>query len=274
MDLLKVDKQSCDQDGICAAVCPAGLIEFKKEQFPDAVEDADELCIRCGHCVAVCPRGSLSLRDMAAEECKAVREDLLLSSEQCEQFLKNRRSIRNYREKSVDREKLLRLIDVARYAPSGHNSQGVSWLVLGQKEELHHLAGIVADWMRYMLESMVDVALALRMDKTLERWERGNDVILRGAPAVVVAHGEKDNRMAPASCTIALTYLELAATGMGLGCCWAGYFNSAASTYGPLQKALALPAGHQPFGSMMVGYPKFKYKRMPQRRAPDITWRL
>ncbi len=125
-----------------------------------------------------------------------------------------------------------------------------------------------------MLEKMPDVALGLHMDKTLERWEQGNDVILRGAPALIVAHAEKDNRMAPASCTIALTYLELAATGMGLGCCWAGYFNSAASTYGPMKEALALSDGHQPFGAMMVGYPKFQYKRLPQRRAAKITWRL
>lgn len=274
MDLLKVDQQSCDQDGVCAVVCPAGLIDVNKGKFPQAIKGADELCIRCGHCVAVCPHGSLSLRDMVADDCKPVNEHLLLSPEQCEQFLKNRRSIRNYKQKPIDREKLLSLIDVARYAPSGHNTQGVRWLVLGQGEELQYLCGLVADWMRFMLEKMPEVALGLHMDKTLERWEQGNDVILRGAPALIVAHAEKDNRMAPASCTIALTYLELAATGMGLGCCWAGYFNSAASTYGPMKEALALPDGHQPFGAMMVGYPKFQYKRLPQRRAAKITWRL
>lgn len=274
MDLLSVDQQTCDQDGLCAAVCPAGLIDFKKGTFPGAIQEADALCIRCGHCIAVCPHGSLNHRDMDVAECAPVREDLLLSAAQCEQFLKSRRSIRTYRKKLVNRGTLEKLMDVARYAPSGHNSQGVKWLVVGQKEELHRLSTIVAEWMRFMLETMPEFSLGMHLDRTLERWDQGVDVILRGAPTVVVAHGEKDSRMAPASCTIALAYLELAATGMGLGCCWAGYFNAASLAFPQMKEALALPDGHQSFGAMMVGYPKFQYKRVPQRQPPEIAWRL
>lgn len=79
--------------------------------------------------------------------------------------------------------------------------------------------------------------------------------------------------MAPHACTIALTYLELAATSMGLGTCWAGYFNVAATSFPPMQEALALPPGHQAFGSMMVGCPKFSYHRLPLRNPPAISWR-
>ena len=274
LDLLTVDQQTCDQDGLCAAICPAGLIDFTRGSFPAAISEADELCIRCGHCIAVCPHGSLTHKDMDIEGCALVREDLLLSAAQTEQFLKGRRSIRTYKRKVVSRKTLEKILDVARYAPSGHNSQGVRWLAIGQKDELHRLSGIVADWMRYMLNTMPELSLGMHLDKTLERWEQGVDVILRGAPTVVVAYGEQDNRMAPASCTIALTYLELAAAGMGLGCCWAGYFNAAASTFPQMKEALALPDGHQSFGAMMVGYPKFGYKRLPQRQSLDITWRL
>jgi hypothetical protein len=40
-----------------------------------------------------------------------------------------------------------------------------------------------------------------------------------------------------------------------------------------MQKALALPEGHQSYGAMMVGYPKFNYHRLPSRKPPPITWR-
>lgn len=274
MKILTIDERTCNRDGLCAEVCPAGLIDFTGGKFPEPVALAEELCIRCGHCVAICPTGSLSHREMDVAQCPPVSGDLLLSPEQSEQFLRNRRSIRTFRQKPVAREELTRLIEVARYAPSGHNSQGVRWLVLGQRQELRRLAGMVADWMGLMLEKMPEFALSLHMDKELERWHRGVDVVLRNAPALVIAHAEKDNRMAQASCTIALAYLELAATGMGLGCCWAGYFNAAATTFRPLAEALALPEGHQSFGAMMVGYPKFQYHRLPLRRVPEITWRL
>lgn len=274
MELFEVNQLTCNQDGICAAVCPVGIIAFVKGAVPAPVEGADEICIRCGHCVAVCPTGSLSHRDMAVGDCPPVRPEFRLSAEQGEHFLRDRRSIRVYKEKPVEQDKLARLIEIARYAPSGHNSQVAQWLVLGDRDELKRLACIVVDWMRWMLAHMPEVALSLHIDRTLERWEEGHDVILRDAPVVIVAHAAKDNRMAPATCTIALTYLELAATSLGLGCCWAGYFNAAATTFPPMMEALHLPVGHQSFGAMMVGYPRFLYHRLPTRTPPNITWRL
>jgi nitroreductase len=210
---------------------------------------------------------------MTVEQCPPVQRDLQLSAEHCEHFLRSRRSIRVYRDKPVLRSGLARLIEVARYAPSGHNSQCAEWLVLDNKDELLRLAGIVADWMRWMIGNMASLALSWHMDRTLQRWEDGTDVILRDAPVVIVTHAEEHNRMAPSTCTIALTYLELAATAMGLGCCWAGYFNAAAMMFPPMKEALALPAGHQCFGSMMVGYPQFSYHRLPTRKPPSISWR-
>lgn len=273
MKLFEVVHKTCNQDGICAAVCPAGIIDFQKGGYPTPHPAAEAVCIRCGHCVAVCPTGSFSHRDMPVAECPPVRKGLHLSAEQCEHFLRSRRSVRVYKKKPVPRDDLARLIEIARYAPSGHNSQCAEWLVLSSGDELRKLAGIVIDWMRWMIGNMPELASSMHMDRVVNRWEDGKDIILRDAPVVIVAHAEKENRTAPSTCTIALTYLELAATGMGLGCCWAGYFNAAAVTFPPMTAALSLPQGHQCFGAMMVGYPKFKYHRLPARRKPVVTWR-
>ncbi len=273
MNLFDIDRQTCSRDGICAEVCPLKLIGLQEDGYPAPIAEAEELCMGCGHCVAVCPSGSLRHRDIPVEQCPPVQTDLLPSAEQCEHFLRNRRSIRAYREKPVPREVLARLIEVARYAPTGRNSQGARWLVLDDREELRRLAGIVADWMRWMLANMRDVAPPLGMERAIAGWEAGYDIFLRDAPALIIAHAEKDDRLAPSTCTIALTYLELAATSMDLGCCWAGYLNAAATTFPPMAEALSLPRGHQCFGAMMVGYPKYRYHRLPPRNPPSIAWR-
>jgi hypothetical protein len=46
----------------------------------------------------------------------------------------------------------------------------------------------------------------MHMDRVVAAWEAGKDRIFWGAPHVVVAHAPKDERTAPAACTIALTY--------------------------------------------------------------------
>ena len=127
------------------------------------------MCIRCGHCVGVCPTGSLAHREIPVEQCPPVRADLRLSAEQCAHFLRSRRSIRAYKDKPVPREAIANLIEMARYAPSGYNSQRVKWLVLGKKEALDELARLVAEWMKWMIENMSDVASFLHLDIAVKR---------------------------------------------------------------------------------------------------------
>lgn len=274
MNLFEVNPQTCNKDGICAANCPMGIIEMKKGEYPIPTADAEDLCLRCGHCVAICPTASFSHREMPMEECPSIQEELRLSIAQCEQFLRARRSIRRYKKQPVPKDELQKLIELARYAPTGHNSQSVEWLVLGNRDELKHLAKITIDWMRWILENMPEIASPLHLDRIVHRGDEGNDSILRGAPNLIIAYASKDDPIAQTSSTIALSYLELAATSMGLGCCWAGFFNAAAATFPPMIEALRLPEDHKCTGAMMVGYPKFRYHRLPLRKPPQITWRL
>ena len=274
MSLLTVNQEKCERDGICVEVCPVRIIEFKdKDAFPTLIDDGDKLCIRCGQCVAVCPHGAMSHEIMKSEECPPVNDDWLFVPEQVEHFMRYRRSIRNYRKKQVEQEILEKLINVARFAPSGHNLQPVKWLVIKDRDEVQRMAGFVIDWMRHLIEEDSPLVAAMHLNRVVSIWEGGNDNICRNAPHVIVAHAHKDDRTAPVACTIALTYLELAAPAFELGACWAGYLNAAATFWPPLQQELGFPDGNINFGAMMVGYPKFKYHRLPLRNDAEIIWR-
>ena len=273
--MLFIDEEKCKRDGFCAAVCPARIIEHNdaREAIPSPVEGFDELCIRCGHCVAICPHAALSLGSMRPEDCPPVRKEFILGAEQAEHFLRYRRSTRNYKDEPVDRATLARLIQMARFAPSGHNLQPVHWLVFEARADIIKLGALVIDWMRFMIKNHVQVAAAMHFDRVVADWELGRDRVLRGAPHLIVAHGPLEATATHPACIIALTYLELAATSLGLGACWAGYFNAAAMSYAPVKEMLKLPEGHASFGAMMVGYPKYRYHRLPLRNVPSITWR-
>lgn len=273
MSLFMVDEEKCKRDGVCVTECPAKIIELKdKDSVPTPIEGAEELCINCGHCVAVCPHGAFFHRAMSPDQCPPVQSEWLLGPERVEHFLRARRSIRTYKDESVGREVLTKLIDIARFAPSGHNLQPVRWLVIYQRDEVHRFAGLIVDWMRHLVKEDSPLVQLLHMDRIIYAWDEGLDRVCRDAPHIIVAHAPKEERTAPAACTIALTYLELAAPSFGLGACWAGYFNAAATLWPPMQEALPLPEGHMSFGAMMVGYPRYKYHRLPLRNEARITW--
>ena len=271
MTLIKVELEKCNRDGICADACPAQLLELT-DDGPRPIEGAEALCIECGHCVAICPQAAISAGGIAPGDCAPLMRDWLLDEAQAAHFLRARRSIRVYRKEPLSRERLAALIEVARHAPSGHNWQPVNWLVIHDHERMPALAGLVADWMRDVMITQPALAAMLHLDRVLKAWESGTDRILRGAPHLIVAHAPKADRSAPQACTIALTYLELAASAFGLGACWAGYFNTAALFWKPLADALELPEGHIPNGSMIVGHPKYRYHRLPPRKPAPITW--
>jgi nitroreductase/Pyruvate/2-oxoacid:ferredoxin oxidoreductase delta subunit len=275
MSLFTVDKDRCNFCGMCVDECsPRIIAQDGPDSLPYMLEVGEEACLRCGHCVAVCPTGAVSIEGITPEQCAALDRKLLPTAEQVELLLKSRRSIRSYKDKPVPRDKLEKLIDIARYAPSGHNSQPVQWLVVEDESETRRLGGMVVEWMRAIVESKPEMAASLRFDRIVELCDGGDDIILRGAPHVVVAHADKlQAAMAPTASVIALTYLELAAYASGLGACWAGYFHFACGSYKPLQEALNLPEGHQVHGAMMVGYPRHRFSRIPLRNAPTIAWR-
>jgi len=274
MAIFTVDADRCVRDGICAEVCPGSLIDFPGgDGLPAPVGGADSLCINCGHCVAVCPYGALSLLTMKAADCPPVQSELLPAPDQVEQLFLSRRSIRSFREEAVDRGILARLIDIARHAPSAHNAQPVHWLVVEDREEVQRLAALTVDWMRHVLEHKPDLARGLSLDRVVKRWEEGRDPVCRHAPHLVLAHAPKTAMSPQVACTIALTHLELAASALGLGACWAGYLTRAAGSFSPLLEALDLPAGHQAYGGMLIGYPRYQYHRIPLRNRPPVTWR-
>ena len=61
------------------------------------------------------------------------------------------------------------------------------------------LAGIVIDWMRYLLKEGSPLAQTLHMDRVVASWDAGVERICRGAPHVIVTHAPESERTAPAA---------------------------------------------------------------------------
>ncbi len=274
MSLFTINEKKCKRDGICVAECPLKLIEMKDgSSTPTPTDDAEERCVRCGHCVAVCPHGAFTHNELKTEDFSPMKKAFALTGAQAEHFLRSRRSIRSYQDKAVEREKISGLIGIARYAPTGSNSQQVGWLAVNSREEVKTMAGLVIDLFRRMIEAKNPIAEKYRFANSVRAWESGIDTITRGAPALVFAHAPKDYGLAQVDCTCALSYFDLAAPTFGLGTCWAGFVMIAAVQWPPLQQALGIPEGHAAFGAMMVGYPKYKYHLLPPRNEARIIWR-
>lgn len=269
MEAFKVNQDKCVKCGICGKVCPAGIIKVEdhgpKLLFPNA-------CLVCGQCVAVCPQEALDHEKTPLANQVNLSKFPVIDTETAANFLRSRRSIRCYKEEKVNRQTLEQLINIARFAPSAGNTQGLSYIIIESSDILQKITALTIDWMEELINS--GQSWAKRYAGLVKAYRKtGKDVILRGAPHLLVATAPVDLLPGRDSGHFALAYVELFATTLGLGSCWAGYVeNCAAAKYPPLLELLKVPEGKMVAGAIMVGYPGYTYKRLVDRNDLDLKW--
>jgi nitroreductase/NAD-dependent dihydropyrimidine dehydrogenase PreA subunit len=258
MDLITVNQKECTKCGICVKECPT-LVLSMSNKGPEAV--APQACLACGHCVAVCPTEAIdNIKTPRAHQLDA-KAFPKLNVEAAEGFLRSRRSIRCYKQTAVPREDLLKLVDMAHFAPTASNQQGVSYVIVDDKKILEEATEIVIKW----LEN--DDFLCQRFASYIKAYrEQGIDTILRDAPNLILTTTAKDFSRGRENSIFSLAYLELYVPTLGLGSCWAGVFEICAlSENSPMLKLFNIPEGKKITGAVMVGYPQHSYQKIVDR---------
>lgn len=272
MPSIHIDYSRCEGDGICAEVCPLKLYRMEGDK-PQLIKGAGAFCIACGHCVAACPRSAITLEGMAPDDCIPVEPGLRISSDAAEHFLMRRRSIRAYKPTPVAHDVLEEVLDLARWAPSASNRQPVKWIAFEKPSEVRKVAELVIEWMKEMMAQDMEAAKKQRLPGLVTLFMAGQDMICRGAPHLLLTHAPGGVPFMAQDCTAAITYVELAALARDLGTCWAGYVTWAANSSAKLRAFLELPDEDQVYGGLMLGYPKYRYRRIPDRFESVVRWR-
>ena len=172
---------------------------------------------------------------------------------------------------------MLRLLETARYAPSATNAQPVRWVITNTRKETLKIAGLVVEYFKEVIQEAEQNGEGTKgrvnmLKAAVAQWAQGRDMIMRGAPQLVVAVVPKSHTF-PEDAAIALTYLELVAHAHGVSCCWAGLFTMAARNNAALQAELGVRDDELVVGGQMMGYSRLPIgKILPPRKKVDISW--
>ena len=91
-------------------------------------------------------------------------------------------------------------------------------------------------------------------------------MICRSAPQVIITYSPTAYTIGAKDAVIAASHLELLLPSFGLGGCWAGYLMVALQQYPEAKKAIGLDDKSTVHAALLVGYPKYKYTRVPVRK--------
>ncbi|MHC4871945.1 MAG: nitroreductase family protein [Planctomycetota bacterium] len=140
-------------------------------------------------------------------------------------LMKKRCSVRKYSDKSIEKEKLLAVLEAGRIAPSACNNQPWSFIVL-ENEDLKNK--VSANWGE---KAPVIIAICGNHNTS---WKRGDG---------------KDS--CDIDIAIAIDHMTLAATEIGLGTCWVCSFDAKSA-----KKTLDLPDNIEVIALLPIGYPE------------------
>ena len=266
-----VNQDLCTRCSICVKVCPSGIIDPVDEaHLPQVQETNVSRCLNCGHCEAFCPSQALLLDLRPDEKVPLLAGAGTISPEDIAFYLKKRRSVRHFTRDPVPREKILEVLDIARYAASGGNGQPVQWLVVHNPAKVRKIAELTIEWMKSLLNTAHP--MSGYVPTLISAWEQGYDVICRDAPHLLFAHIPEGNPVASVDAIIALTHVDIAAPAFGIGTCWAGFVAIASTSYEPLQEELGLPEERKCAYAMMFGHPQYKVYGIPRRKPLEVMW--
>lgn len=150
--------------------------------------------------------------------------------------IKWRRSVRRFSAQKVEREKVLQILEAARLAPSSSNRQAWHFIVID------------------------DPSIIKQIPDTVPVGTRRIVTFMKGAPLVIVGCYSKalthyiaqlaghENHLVDVS--IAMTHMTLAATELGIGSCWVGWYGVS-----KLRDLLKLPRRYRIVALLVLGYP-------------------
>jgi nitroreductase len=164
------------------------------------------------------------------------------------EIIKKRRSVRDYLDEPVEKEKILKCLEAARLAPSACNAQPWKFIVVDDLDLKNHLC------------------------KSAFRGIYKMNIFAQKAPVIIAVVSEKEKFLAKIGgflrntsyylidLGIACEHFILAATELGLGTCWLGWFNEK-----QVKAVLNIPKDKKVDVLLSLGYPK-EDKLSPKQR--------
>jgi nitroreductase len=158
--------------------------------------------------------------------------------------IRSRRSIRNYQDRTVEQEKLIRVLEAGRRAPSARNLQDWKFIVVKDKEKRQKLSEAA----------------------------KGQAFVAQ-APVVIAACGTQTEYIMtcgqycyPIDVAIAIDHMSLMATAEGLGTCWIGAFYE-----DKVKDILGIPEKIRVAVMLTLGYPAESPVARPRKKLEEIV---
>ncbi|NOZ45869.1 MAG: 4Fe-4S dicluster domain-containing protein [Chlorobi bacterium] len=286
-----IDHDKCKKCKLCIEVCPVNMIGIDSNGLTNFIPERESICLECGQCMAVCSTDAIKISKYSYEENFYPLPEKNVDYEKFTDFIASRRSIRNYKNKPVERSIIEQIIESLDYAPYGSEPNKVKITVFNNREKIESALPLIEKFLDDIIH-WVDSPIVSRIIKLKKGNETFNtlknhlypmsklenyklkfgDRITRGAPAILVFHGDKGAEEHTNNAIIYATYAIFTAHSLGLGAAMNGIVPAAINKEPQIREMFKIPKNEEAVISVILGYPKIKYKKAIKREPKITNW--
>lgn len=260
---LKINEELCTACKLCQQVCIRDNIIVDEFAY-----EIGGRCFECGHCMAICKAGAITLKSYEGREDRIMEYDsreIPVGYDDLLNLLKQRRSIRWFKNKKVDEATFNKLFEGAYYSPSAQNEQDVEFVVLDEK--LDEFMNLVYDIIKvdedkfFRIKEFGDYL----KDSSIKEF---HPLLWGGKQLILTFSTDKT------SAVIANTRMELLAYSLGLGGFYSLFILKADEiNHEKLMEFFPeVDSSKHMYSSFIIGYPKFRFRRTIPHKDININY--
>jgi nitroreductase/ferredoxin len=277
--MITVDKKKCRGCGLCAGICHEQCIVLDGRDNGAVARIDHALCSTCTQFIAICPQRALSWDHVAPVSYDDSR---LPSPEQLAELLKQRRTIRRFKQDKIDRALIEEIVGVGIYAPT--NNYALRAVVVDDPATMEALDGIIMRFVRWIynlfyrseivfrvvgaLTPAVDAKGRVKMARGLERGRASETLPV----AVVFVVGDRRILLSEASAQYALYNMILYAQARGIGSCINAGGPITLDRSRAARRWLGLERREHILGTLELGYPAVRFRNKVEGKTMPIVW--
>ena len=188
--------------------------------------------------------------------------------------IKGRRSVRNYLDKPVEREKIEQIIEAGLWAPTGQNIQPCRFIVVTDRALIDEIEAEIYKIGRLFKRIRPVVGLfgqEMRGGKGKRVFKSLKEKGLYKAPAIIMVGAMRDSSSTYLKdCSLVTQNLMLAAHAIGLGSCYIGWMRLLNYSL-KIKRRLKLPKGFDIADAILLGYPASTPQAPKRKTVPETT---
>jgi len=290
--IASINTETCKRCGLCSQICPAKI--YTKTESGEIKVDTDraDVCLKCGQCMAICETQSIKIEGLSYEKDLFEIPENSVNYDIFYNFLATRRSVRNFKNKPVEKEVIQKIIDAISLAPYGALPNNVEITVVQNRQVIEKALPFMEEFINncdkwfsnpishLMIKRRLSVEryntiinhLLPRIRKGQYKIAQRGDTITRNAPALLIFHADKGAEEHTEDALIYLTYALLAAHSLGLGATVIGLVPPPINKIKELKDIFNIPENNEAIIAMIIGYPQYKFKKGIKRPRTKIHW--